>query len=127
MIKDESGQSLVEMALVLPILLMLLIGILDFGRVVYSYAHLHMAAQESVRKGALGAYDVEITQFAKNYVHIGDSSKLEVTISPNESSRHSGDYVKVTLKYPLQLYTPLLSKILPVPEFIETDSTVRVE
>jgi hypothetical protein len=125
--KDERGQSMVEMALVLPVLLLLLIGILDFGRIIYSYAHLHMAAQETVRKGGLGAKDLEIVQFAKGYVHLGESSQLNVIITPSETSRHSGDYVKVTLKYPFKLYTPLISDILPVPEYIETDSTVRVE
>ncbi|HLO12995.1 MAG TPA: TadE/TadG family type IV pilus assembly protein [Pseudoneobacillus sp.] len=125
--KDESGQSMVEMALVLPVLVLLLVGILDFGRIMYSYAHLHMAAQESVRKGGLGAKDLEIIEFARNYVHLGDSSQLEVTITPSEANRRSGDYVQVTLKYPLHLFTPFLSKILPVPQFFETDSTVRVE
>jgi hypothetical protein len=125
--KDESGQSVVEFALVLPMLLLLLIGILDFGRILYSHAHLHMAAQESVRKGGLGAKDLEITQFARNYVHLGDPTQLKVTISPTEANRRSGDYLKVTLQYPLQLYTPLLETILPIPEFIVIDSTVRVE
>jgi Flp pilus assembly protein TadG len=127
MVKQEKGQSMVEMALVLPVLLILLVGILDFGRTVYSYAHLHMAAQESVRKASLGAKDTEIIQFAKNYVHVGDSSQLLVTITPKEANRKSGDYVKVTLKIPMHIYTPLLANVLPVPDFIETDSTVRVE
>jgi Flp pilus assembly protein TadG len=127
MIQEEKGQSMVEMALVLPVLLLLLVGILDFGRTMYSFAHLHMAAQETVRKASLGANDSEIIQFARNYVHIGDPGRLVVIITPSEANRKSGDYVKVTLKTPLQVYTPLLSNILPLPKNIETDSTVRVE
>ena len=57
--RDERGQSLVETALVLPVLLLLLVGILDFGRIMYSYAHLHMAAQETVRVGGLDKSDSE--------------------------------------------------------------------
>ncbi|RHW43171.1 pilus assembly protein [Neobacillus notoginsengisoli] len=125
--KDERGQSLVETALVLPLLLLLIVGILDFGRITYSYAHLHMAAQETVRKGGLGKSDAEITAFARNYVHLGDSSKLIVEITPPGTTRKSGDYVKVKLKYPLKLYTPLLSKVFPSPLYAETDSTIRVE
>jgi Flp pilus assembly pilin Flp len=125
--KEESGQSMVEFALILPVVILLLVAILDFGRIIYSVADLHMAAQETVRKAGLGAKDLEITQFARNYIHLSESSKLQVSISPTESLRHSGDYVKVTLKYPWKLYTPLLSDILPVPEYIESDSTVRVE
>jgi hypothetical protein len=125
--KDERGQSAVELALVLPILLLLIVAVLDFGRIMYSYAHLHMAAQETVRKGGLGTGDSELTQFAKNYIHLSDSSQLQVIITPTETNRKSGDYLKVSLKYPLKLNTPLLSRFLPVPDFIETNSTVRVE
>jgi Flp pilus assembly protein TadG len=125
--KEESGQSMIEFALILPVVVLLLVAILDFGRIIYSVADLHMAAQETVRKAGLGAKDLEITQFARNYIHLSESSQLQVSISPTEANRHSGDYVKVTLKYPWKLYTPLLSDILPVPEYIESDSTVRVE
>jgi hypothetical protein len=125
--KNESGQSLVETALLLPILLMLLVGILDFGRVIYSYAHLHMAAQESVRVGGLGNSDLEIIEFARDYVHLGDSNKLQINISPQEAYRESGEYLTVKLEYPFKLYTPLLSEIFPSPLLIATDSTIRVE
>lgn len=125
--KDESGQSMVETALLLPVLLLLLVGILDFGRFLYSYSHLHMAAQESVRVGGLGNGDGEIVDFAKEYIHLGDSTNLQIGISPQEAYRNSGDYVTVNLKYPFHLYTPLLSKVFPTPLWIETESTIRVE
>lgn len=48
MVKKENGQSVVEMALVLPVLLLLLVGIIDFGRVFYYYSHLNLATQETV-------------------------------------------------------------------------------
>ncbi|MHC0036747.1 TadE/TadG family type IV pilus assembly protein [Pseudoneobacillus sp. C159] len=126
MVRNEKGQSIVEMALVLPVLLLLLVGIFDFGRTVYSFSKLHMAAQETVRKAGLGATDLEITQFAKNYLQQSDGT-LQVTITPTQANRKSGEYVKVTLKNPLKLNTPLLSKIIPLPEYIEANSTVRVE
>ncbi len=127
MIKKESGQSLVEMALVLPILLILLVGIIDFGRVLYSYSHLHLATQEAVRLGGLGNSDSEIVTFAKNYIHIGDPSKLKVAITPDDSTRSSTQYVTVELEYPLKLITPIISKLLPNPIILKTDSTIRVE
>jgi Flp pilus assembly protein TadG len=127
MIKDEKGQSLVEFALLLPVLLLLIVGIFDFGRVLYSYSHLHMATQETVRLGALGKSDEEIRSFAHNYIHIGDPDDLVISISPTEGERESGDYVTVELEYPIELITPFLSSILPSPVVIETDSTIRVE
>ncbi|WP_442599129.1 TadE/TadG family type IV pilus assembly protein [Neobacillus sp. D3-1R] len=124
---NESGQSMVETALLLPVLLLLLVGILDFGRFLYSYSHLNMAAQETVRVGGLGGSDSEIIEFAHNYVHLGDAANLDVNITPKELDRHSGDYMTVDLKYPFQLYTPFLSHLFPSLLWIETDSTIRVE
>jgi Flp pilus assembly protein TadG len=123
MIRKEEGQSLTEFALLVPLLLLLICGILDFGRVMYAYLHLNMAAQETVRLAGLGKSDLEITEFAKKYEQLGDSSLLQVMISP---SRKSGDYVKVTLSYPLSYLTPVVSNILPKP-IITVDSTIRVE
>ncbi|MGP4079833.1 TadE/TadG family type IV pilus assembly protein [Pseudalkalibacillus sp. R45] len=127
MIKNEKGQSMVEMALVLPLLLLILMGIFDFGRIMYTYMHLQLATQESVRLGGLGRDDAAIIDFARDYIHVGDSSDLQVNISPNDSTRDSGDYMTVTLEYPVDYLTPLMSKILPSPVLVKTDSTIRVE
>lgn len=118
---------MVEMALLLPVMLLLLAGIFDFGRVFYSYVHLQMASQETVRLGGLGKTDAEIISFAHNYVHIGETELLQVQISPTQSTRSPGGYVTVTLEYPVELMTPILSNILPSPIILSANSTIRVE
>ena len=45
----SEGQALVEFALVLPILILLLVGIFDFGRAVYAFNTVNNAAREGVR------------------------------------------------------------------------------
>ena len=80
--KNESGQSMVEMALVLPVLLLVLVGVIDLGRLMYSYSHIHQAAQETVRLGGLGRSDAEITAFAKDYIHFEDPELLDVAVVP---------------------------------------------
>lgn len=127
MIKDEKGQSLVEMALLLPLLLLLLAGIFDFGRLLYSYTHLHLATQETVRLGGLGKADTEIDQFARSYIDLGDPSLLEVSISPTDVNRKSGEYMTVTLDYPIDIVTPFFSSFFPTPFILSTKSTIRVE
>ena len=47
--KEEKGQAMVEFALVLPILLCLLCGILDFGWLYYNQITLNNAAREGAR------------------------------------------------------------------------------
>ena len=48
---DERGQALVEFALILPIFVLLLVGIFDFGRAIYAYNTISNAAREAVRVG----------------------------------------------------------------------------
>jgi len=50
--KHERGQSLVELAITLPILILLLLGTLDFGMAIFSYSMLRDAAQEGAFYGS---------------------------------------------------------------------------
>lgn len=50
--RRERGQSLVELAVSLPILLLLLLGTIDFGMAIYSYTILKDAAQEGALYGS---------------------------------------------------------------------------
>jgi hypothetical protein len=45
----QRSQSMVEFAIVAPVLLVLLFGIVDFGRVIYTYATLNQAVNEGAR------------------------------------------------------------------------------
>ena len=47
--RGQRSQSMVEFALVAPLLLALLFGIVDFGRVIYVYVTINQAVNEGVR------------------------------------------------------------------------------
>lgn len=47
--ETQRSQSLVEFAIVAPLLLILLFGIVDFGRVIYTYVTLNQAVNEGAR------------------------------------------------------------------------------
>jgi Flp pilus assembly protein TadG len=127
MIKNEKGQALVEFVLVVPLLLLLIVGIVDLGRVLYSYSTLHFTAQETVRLAGFGYDDSEIRAFAKDNYTAGDSSKLNVAISPNDANRKSGEYVTVKLEYAVNPITPFASKVFSGPVLLTADSTIRIE
>jgi Flp pilus assembly protein TadG len=63
-LKDRKGQNLVEFALVVPLLLMLVIGIAEFGRAWMTKNILTGAAREAVRmyavKDDIGAADARL-------------------------------------------------------------------
>jgi hypothetical protein len=47
--KGQRSQAIVEFALIAPVLIVLLFGIVDFGRVIYIYATLNQAVNEGAR------------------------------------------------------------------------------
>lgn len=49
MIKEERGQSMVEMALVLPLLLALVFGIIEFGHIYSTKIEMNNLARQAVR------------------------------------------------------------------------------
>ena len=51
----RTGQALVEFALILPVFLLLLFGLIDVGRYVYMNTVLSQAAREGARLGAAEA------------------------------------------------------------------------
>ena len=51
--RDNKGQELVEYALTLPILLLLVLGIMEFGLAIFAYNTVANAAREGARVGAV--------------------------------------------------------------------------
>jgi hypothetical protein len=58
---DQQGQGLVELALVLPIFLLVMFGLLDVGRLVYANSALSQAAREGARLAAAEADWITVT------------------------------------------------------------------
>lgn len=58
--EDENGQALIEFALITPFLLMMLIGIIEFGRAWNLHQVVTDASREGARKGAI--WDPTITE-----------------------------------------------------------------
>lgn len=51
--RKQRGQELVEFALILPLLLLLMVGIFEFGYVVFAYNTLSNAVREGARYGSV--------------------------------------------------------------------------
>lgn len=68
-----SGQGLVEFALVFPIFLILLFGLFDLGRAVFSYNEITNAAREGARLGIVNQSTASIQQRV-----IGQSTAVRV-------------------------------------------------
>lgn len=125
--QDEKAQALVEMALVLPILIMLVFGIVEFGRIYSTQIIVANSAREGARHAALGSDDNTVVTVIKNYASILEAENMLITISPNESFRQSGNSVTIHVEYPIQIYAPVISSIIGNPFNISSENIMRVE
>lgn len=126
-LRDDHGQALVEMALVLSILLLLLTGIVEFGRVLSAQLVVSHASREGARIGVVGAIDDLISQRATDAAATLDASKVIVSVSPSPSERLRGSQLTVKVEYPVDIVMPFMDKILPDPYWVRGATTMRVE
>ncbi len=80
----ERGQSLVEIAISLPVIILLLLGTVDFGMAIFSYAIIRDAAQEGALYGSFNPDNKsEIENRARNISPLGEdeifSSPVDLT------------------------------------------------
>ncbi|GAC1334381.1 MAG: hypothetical protein NVSMB17_15940 [Candidatus Dormibacteria bacterium] len=74
------GQAMVEMGMVAPLLFLLLFGLVDFGRLVYSYAAISNASREGARLVSLGPQATSDCTTMQRVESIGQA--FTVTVDP---------------------------------------------
>lgn len=127
--KREKGQSLVEFALILPLIVFLLLGVVDFSRIFHSYLTIDHAGREAARAASIGRDDSTIEGVA---VSQGSSINLttdQVAVEPPVSppdKRNSGTDVTITISYPVTFLTPLISNVVG-PLTLKNKTVMRVE
>ena len=122
---NNRGQALVEFALMLPVLMLLIIGMMEFGLIINQYMVVTEAAREGARSAAVGNSNTTIISVTKIAASQIDTSELTVTISPADT-RVRGNSVTVTVEKPVAI-TTLLSPFFPAGFTVEGISTMRVE
>lgn len=108
--RTRRGQAIVETALVLPMLVWLVCGVADLGRVIYA----HHALQEATQEGALyAAYVPSPDSGVIDRVQgSGDSEWVQgATVSVVCTTAPAPGKVTVTSEYDLPLMTPLISSM----------------
>ncbi|HAA89854.1 MAG TPA: pilus assembly protein TadE [Peptococcaceae bacterium] len=125
--RSQRGQALAEFALILPLLLLLVFGIIEFGRIFYSYLMVTQAAREGARLGAVGGSDQEIVALVRDVAVGLDENRIKVDIDPVEDQRSRGDSLRVAVSYDLPLVAPIITELLPNPFPLTAVATMRVE
>jgi len=131
--KQKKGQALVEFALVLPIFLIVVFGIIDFGRILHSWASLNNQCVNAARAGAKRNTFLFGNSLFLNDSHASEQAVLDAFWSMQSPFMQSrGDFnqdnpdnkptlsgvgtnnptVSVSASYRLSLITPFLSSAI---------------
>jgi Flp pilus assembly protein TadG len=113
--KDEKGQAAVDFAIILPVLLLLLCGIIDFGWIGYSKITLSYCSREGARYGAVHANAEgaqahianRVMAAAPEFLH----DSLSVTVSFTHPSSPSEGDVSVRVEAVVRGLTPVAGSL----------------
>ncbi len=116
--RSERGAEVIEMALVTPLLLLLMFGIVEFGFLFQRYVVLTNAAAEGARVATLPGYtEADGIARAQAYAQNGGvDGEVEATVAPVMLPGATGDpwpgrEVTVTHVYPLAYISPLAALV----------------
>jgi Flp pilus assembly protein TadG len=120
--RRQRGQTLVEFAVMIPLFALLLFGLLDFGRVIFTQNALTEAAREASRVASLSPSEsstkyAAIRSAARNAAPGVALADANITGSGCTDCFYpggavSGGIVVVTIETTVTLSTPLLAQIL---------------
>jgi Flp pilus assembly protein TadG len=123
--KSERGQTMTEFALVLPLLVLLLFGVVQFGIAFNNYLMLTDAVRAGARKGTVARHMTDPVAAVEEQVRAAgtdlDPDDLDITVT---STWEQGSDVTVSATYPYSI--SLLGLVVKSGELTST-TTERVE
>lgn len=142
--RSSAGQSIAEFALVVPILLLLVFGIVEFGLIVKSWQVVTDAAREGARVAVVGTTPGESADSADAAVAVraalnrgglnGPDAAVTITATGTTGGAwlgaQRGDTARVTINYPhdMIMFGPLISSMTGYSTLpIRTSITMRKE
>jgi Flp pilus assembly protein TadG len=121
------GQAMVEFTLILPLLLLLIFGIYQFGQAYSNYIQVTNAARDGGRKALVSRSDAsgvaDVISTAKNATWWLDKNQMSVSVSPGQPWT-TGQNVTVTVTYP---YSINLLGFVVASGTLKSATTVRME
>lgn len=126
-IRNERGQSLVELAISLLILLYLLSGAVEFGIAFFQYVQLRDAAQEGALYGSMNPTDTagitaRVRAASSSPIDLQDTGLVTVNITYPDGDDCEGNGIQVDVSYDHTVFMPFMSRI--IGPTVDLDATV---
>jgi len=138
--QKDSGQTLVEFALVLPLLLLLLFGIVEFGRIFHAKLVVTSAAREGARKAVVGGDIQGAVENAVDSLSVSvsnDISAKDTETAPAEGAvvwwkeesegNQVGKPAEIYVKGRVDLFIPLISNFIGTPVLVCSKAVMMIE
>lgn len=124
------GQALVEFALVFPVFVLILFGLIDLGRYVYVANAVNQGAREGARYGSVVDYatgcalgrDACVQQETVGRMAAVPASTVDVSCTrqtglgnvtiANADGCRTADFLVVEVRTPFQMFTPVIAQIV---------------
>lgn len=126
-IKNNKGQALVEFAIILPLLLLIIMGIVEFGMMLNSYLTIRNDSREAARAGIVGSSYTEMRDLIISISPNLDVNNLAVSVSPSDGNRKSGDTLTVIVTYKYHFTMPIISNIFNNDVILNAETSMRME
>ena len=139
--KSQRGAAAVEFAIVLPVLMLMLVGIVDFGLVMGAQSQLSNAAREGGRAGALTGLKSDAETAARTAISdmpgfTNPGAVVEVNCAPpppsvascpmDGTTSDTGNMVTVKITYVHTWLSPVMLGFLPTIT-LQGQSMMRIE
>ncbi|MGE5597401.1 MAG: TadE/TadG family type IV pilus assembly protein [Hyphomicrobiales bacterium] len=110
--ETEAGQSLVEFAMILPVFLLLLFALVDFGRGFYTWLVVTNAAREGARAAAVQMDSAGIDQkiqeaYCDDYPGDCSLDPAKMTVTKTNVQGARGSEVTISVSYDFDYVTPI--------------------
>lgn len=115
---SERGQSLVELAVSLTVILLLLAGAVDFSIAYFSFAAMQDAAQEGALYGSINPEDeggiiTRVRNASSNPVNLADEALVDVIVTTNpDVNPCEGDEIRINVIYDYPISMPFIGSII---------------
>jgi len=119
------GQNLAEFAIALPILIVLILVIVDLGRITYAYSTLYNAVREGARYGAIHYDDLPaVENFAESYAIGLDRDPAVLNIGAS----YLNETITVVGTYDFSTASPILRLIINEDSYeLRSEVSMRTE
>jgi Flp pilus assembly protein TadG len=128
--QSDRAQSTVELALLLPVFVLLVFGALEFGRVFNAWILVEQAAREGARAGAtqcgaMAACSATVETWVDESLTGLDLAHVTWDMTPGPYA--AGGALQVWVDYDVPIVTPLISALTGATVKVHGETTMRIE